>query len=119
MLDLNPSYTVDGVSRPYRTVNFDGFKAVRVYTDTATGLKSTLTRDHSLTKGDRARHLQQFTEQVNVTKNGVTSVESITINITIDMPKDLAPATVVPLVEASCDIAVVEAELPRFLGLES
>lgn len=119
MLDLNQTYTVDAVPRPYRTVTFDGMRCVRQYNDTTTGLSSTLTRDHSLSKSNRARHLQQLTENVSVTRNGVVTVEPITINITIDMPKDLAVDEVVPLVDAACAIVVTETELPRFLGLES
>lgn len=119
MLDLNATYTVDGVARAYRTVNFDGYRAVRNFSDPATGVSSSLTRDHSLSKNGRARHLQQLTEQVSVTRNGVTTLEPLTINITIDMPKDLAADEVVPFVNGACDIVTTEAELPRFLGLES
>lgn len=118
MLDMNQTYTVDGVARPYRAVQFDKYRTDRVYKDAVSGLSSHLVRDHS-TKNGRVRHLQQLNQQVEVTRNGVTSIENVTVNITVDAPEDSPEATLIPLIEGACGIVTTEAELPRFLSLES
>lgn len=118
MLDMNQTYTIDGVARPYRVVQFDGYRTDRAYKDAVSGLSSHLVRDHSVKNG-RNRHLQQLNQQVEVSRNGVTSIENVVINITVDTPAEVLDEVLIPLVEGACGIATTEADLPRFLGLES